>query len=65
VTAGGVDIPAAIVQPGLGNVFQVQFKLAATVSTGARVPVTVTIDGRTSLPFYIPINPAPAPEPSN
>lgn len=63
VTAGGVDIPAAIVQPGLGNVFQVQIKLAATVATGARVPVTVTIDGRTSLPFYIPINPAPAPEP--
>jgi hypothetical protein len=41
----------------------VQIKLAATVATGARVPVTVTIDGRTSLPFYIPINPAPAPEP--
>jgi len=37
----------------------VQFKLDASVTTGAQVPLTISIDGKTSLPVYIPIVPLP------
>jgi uncharacterized protein (TIGR03437 family) len=60
VTVGGLDIRVAIVsQVSNTATYQVQFTLDPAVTTGAKVPVTVSIDGRTSLPVYIPINPAP------
>jgi len=60
VTVGGMDIPAAMVsQVSNTATYQVQFTLDPAVTTGAKVPVTVSIDGRTSLPTYIAINPTP------
>ena len=61
VTVSGLDIPAATVsQVANTATYQVQFTLDPAVTTGAKVPVTVSIDGRTSLPAYIPINPPPS-----
>jgi len=60
VTVGGLDMPATTVSPASGATYQVQFSLDPSVTSGARISVTVTIDGSTSLPVYIAINPAPA-----
>ncbi len=57
VKAGGIDIPAGSVAPANGSAYTVQFKLDSAVTTGAQVPLTVSIDGKTSLPVYIPIAP--------
>jgi len=59
VTVGGLDIPAGSVS-GNNSLFVVQFKLDPSVTPGAQIPVTVSIDGKTSLPVYIPINPPPS-----
>ena len=60
VMVGGLEIPVAIVaQVSNTATYQVQFTLDPAVATGAKVPVTVSIDGRTSLPAYIAINPTP------
>jgi uncharacterized protein (TIGR03437 family) len=61
VTVGGVSrMPAVVSQVGNTSTYQVQFTLDASVPTGAQVPVTITINGKTSLPVYIAINPAPS-----
>jgi uncharacterized protein (TIGR03437 family) len=60
VNAGGTDIPAATVDGLPNRIFQVTVKLPASVSTGPQIPVTVSIDGKTSLPFYIAIQAPPA-----
>jgi len=60
VTVGGVTRMAAVVsEVGTTSTYQVQFTLDASVPTGAQIPVTVSLNGKTSLPVYIPIN-APA-----
>jgi len=59
VTVSGLDIPAGSVSPSNNSTFMVQFRLDPAVATGAQIPVTVSIDGKTSLPVYIPINPLP------
>ena len=58
---------AAMAPPYLGNCLcgRVQFKLDASVATGAQVPLTISIDGKTSLPIYIPITPLPSSSPGN
>ena len=58
VTVGGVTRMAAIVsEVGTTSTYQVQFSLDPSVPTGAQIPVTVSINGNTSLPIYIAINP--------
>ncbi|HLM98794.1 MAG TPA: IPT/TIG domain-containing protein [Bryobacteraceae bacterium] len=58
VTVGGVTRMAAVVsEVGTTSTYQVQFTLDSSVPTGAQVPVTVSINGKTSLPVYIAINP--------
>jgi uncharacterized protein (TIGR03437 family) len=59
VKVGGLDTPAGSVMPANGSAYTVQFKLDASVTTGAQVPLTISIDGKTSLPVYIPIVPLP------
>ena len=60
VTVGGIDIPPAMVSQVSNTAhLPVQFTLDPAVTTGAKVPVTISIDGRTSLPTYIAINPTP------
>jgi hypothetical protein len=57
VAEGGVGIPVfAISQDNSGNLL-IQFALTASV-TGQQVPVTVSLDGDLSLPFYIDISAA-------
>ena len=56
VTEGGVSIPVFTVvqaQDGSGNLW-IQFALAASI-TGQQVPVTVSLDGDLSMPFYITV----------
>lgn len=61
VTVGGVTRMAAVVsEVGTTSTYQVQFTLEPSVPTGAQIPVTISVNGRTSLPVYIPINPSPA-----
>lgn len=61
VTVGGVTRIAAVVsEVGTTSTYQVQFALDPSVPTGSQIPVTVSINGRTSLPVYIPINPPPS-----
>ncbi len=56
VTAGGVNIPAAVVsEVSKTATYQVQFTLDPAVAGGAQVPVTVSINGEISLPVYIAI----------
>ena len=57
VKVGGLDTLAGSVTPANGSAYTVQFKLDASVTTGAQVPLTISIDGKTSLPVYIPIAP--------
>jgi uncharacterized protein (TIGR03437 family) len=59
-TVGGVDLPVSVIKQVSDTTYQVQFKLNPSVPAGSQVPLTVTIDGRTSMPVYIPINPPPA-----
>jgi len=60
VAVGGVTRMAAVVSGvGTTSTYQVQFTLDPSVPTGAQIPVTVSINGKTSLPVYITINPAP------
>jgi len=60
VTVGGVTRMAAVVsEVGASSTYQVQFTLDSSVPTGTQIPVTVSINGKTSLPVYIPINPPP------
>jgi uncharacterized protein (TIGR03437 family) len=60
VKVGGHDTPAGSVTPANGPAYTVQFKLDASVATGAQVPLTISIDGKISLPVYIPITPLPS-----
>jgi len=60
VTVGGVVMLATAVSALDNGQFRVQFKLDPAVTTGAQVPLTVSINGETSLPAYIAINPPPA-----
>ena len=54
VTVGGVTRMAAVVsEVGTTSTYQVQFTLDPSVPTGAQIPVTVSINGKTSLPIYI------------
>jgi len=58
VTVGGVTRMAAVVsEVGTSSTYQVQFTLDASVPTGAQIPVTISVNGKTSLPIFIPINP--------
>jgi len=58
VTVGGVTRMAAVVsEVGTTSTYQVQFTLDASVPTGAQIPVTISVNGKTSLPIFIPINP--------
>ncbi len=61
VTVGGVTRIAAVVsEVGTTSTYQVQFTLDPSVPTGAQIPVTISINGETSLPVYITINPPPS-----
>ena len=58
VTVGGVTRMAAVVsEVGTTSTYQVQFTLDSSVPTGAQIPVTVSVNGKTSLPVFIAINP--------
>jgi uncharacterized protein (TIGR03437 family) len=57
VTAGGLDTMAATVTELNDTTYVVQFKLDPRVAPGDQVPLTISIDGKTSLPAYIPIVP--------
>jgi hypothetical protein len=65
IAEGGVSIPVfTIQQPQDGsNNLLIQFVLTASI-TGQQVPVTVSLDGDLSMPFYIDIA-APGPNISN
>jgi uncharacterized protein (TIGR03437 family) len=59
VAEGGVSIPVFTIQKaqdGSGDLL-IQFVLAASI-TGQQVPVTVTVDGDLSMPFYITVAPS-------
>jgi uncharacterized protein (TIGR03437 family) len=56
VTEGGVSIPVFTMQPMPENPGEVLIQFALTASvTGQQVPVTVSLDGDLSMPFYINI----------
>ena len=58
VTVGGVtDMAAVVSEVGTTSTYQVQLALDPSVPTGTQIPVTVSINGKTSLPVFIPINP--------
>ncbi len=60
VNVGGLNItPAVVSEVSTTSTYQVQITLNPAVPTGAQVPVTISINGKTSLPVYIPINPPP------
>jgi hypothetical protein len=65
IAEGGVSIPVfTIQQPQDGsNNLLIQFVLTASI-TGQQVPVTISLDGDLSMPFYIDIA-APGPNTSN
>jgi uncharacterized protein (TIGR03437 family) len=65
ITVGGVDSAAALIAQVSDTTYQVQFTLDPAVPGGAQVPVTVSIDGKTSLPAYIPIGPLAASSSAN
>lgn len=65
VTVGGVDSAAAVITQLSDTTYQVQFTLDSAVAAGEKVAVTVSIDGKTSLPAYIPVGPLPAPSSGN
>jgi uncharacterized protein (TIGR03437 family) len=57
ITVGGDDMPAGIVTEVNAKSYLIQFTMDQAVPTGAQVPLTISIDGKTSLPAYIPIAP--------
>jgi uncharacterized protein (TIGR03437 family) len=57
ITVGGDDMVAGNVTEVNATSSVIQFTLDQAVPTGAQVPLTVSIDGKTSLPAYIPIAP--------
>jgi uncharacterized protein (TIGR03437 family) len=54
--AGGVDQLASTVVGPFSGIYLVVFKLADTATTGDAVPLSASIDGRMSVPLYIPIH---------
>jgi hypothetical protein len=56
IVEGGVSIPVFTIQQAQNNSSDllIQFALTASV-TGQQVPVTVSLDGDLSMPFYINI----------
>ena len=61
VNVGGMNItPTAVTEVSNTSTYQVQVTLSPAVNTGAQIPVTISVNGETSLPVYIPINPLPA-----
>ena len=57
ITAGGDGMRAGSVTELNGTSYVIQFTLDPAVPTGAQIPLTVSIDGKTSLPAYISIAP--------
>ncbi len=59
ITEGGVNIPAFTMQQAQDNSgnLLIQFALTASV-TGQQVPVTVSLDGDLSMPFYVTVTAA-------
>ena len=57
ITAGGVDMPAGSVTDVNTTTWVIQFKLDPSVAPGAQVPLTVSVDGKTSLPVFIAVAP--------
>jgi len=57
VTAGGLDMLASTITELNTTTDVIQFKLDPNVAPGAQVPLTISIDGKTSLPVYIQIVP--------
>jgi len=55
ITVGGDDMMAGSVTEINATSYLIQFTLDPAVPTGAQVPLTVSIDGKTSLPVYISI----------
>ncbi len=56
VTVGGVDLPASAVAPGPQSGYSlVQFTVTPSVAPGQQVPLSLTIDGRTSQPFMVTV----------
>ena len=54
--AGGVDqVATSVAGPYGSGLYLVVFKLPDAVPTGDAVPLSASVDGRISLPFYIPI----------
>ncbi len=61
VTVGGArSTPTVVTEVSTTSTYQVQFTVNPAANTGAQVPVTISINGKTSLPVYIPIKPLPA-----
>ncbi|MEO7649599.1 MAG: IPT/TIG domain-containing protein, partial [Bryobacteraceae bacterium] len=54
VSVGGLDQQVAAVYP-VTNGHQIQFVLAPTTTQGTQIPLTVSVDGRASLPYMIPV----------
>jgi hypothetical protein len=52
---GGVDQVATTVAGPYGTLYLVVFKVPDAVPTGDAVPLSASVNGRISLPFYIPI----------
>jgi uncharacterized protein (TIGR03437 family) len=57
ITVGGDDMPAGTVTEVNAKSYLIQFTMDQAVPTGAQVPLTISIDGKTSLPAYISIAP--------
>ena len=56
IQVGGIDHTAMAVSPNSQpNIYHIQLFLSANVPTGSAVPVTVSVDGRTSAPYAIAI----------
>lgn len=55
ISAGGVDHIAGVITapPEGSNLYTVQFTLADSLPAGKQTPLTVSLDGRPSLPVYI------------
>lgn len=55
ISVGGVDHVAGVITapPEGSNTYQVQFTLAESLPAGKQTPLTVSLDGRPSLPVYI------------
>jgi uncharacterized protein (TIGR03437 family) len=56
IVAGGISQPAIEVIPAAGGLVEVRFVLSNLVPTGAQVPLTVYLDGRSSLTAAIAVS---------